>query len=55
MGSKALLISSTLPDATSMHQVPLQIFDRRLVSRGGRQISQVCVHWSQFVEALSTW
>jgi hypothetical protein len=48
-------VSATLPDATTHLQVPLHIFDRRVVLRGGKSIRQVLIGWLDSDAALSTW
>lgn len=55
LGVPPPLVSGTLPDDLGHLQVPVQILNRRVVFRGGRQVPQVHVRWSQSDEALATW
>jgi hypothetical protein len=48
-------VSAALPDTLSHIQVPLQALDRRVILRGGKQIQQVLIKWSQGDDALATW
>lgn len=43
------------PDTLSHIQVTLQALDRRVILRGGKQIQQVLIKWSQGDDALATW
>ena len=55
LGVPPPLVSATLPNDLGHLQVPVQILNRRVVFRGGRQVPQVHVRWSQSDEALATW
>jgi hypothetical protein len=48
-------VSSTLPDASVQLQFPVQVLDRRSITRGGASIDQVLIRWSGFDDVLSTW
>jgi hypothetical protein len=48
-------VSATLPGTDSSLQVPLQVMDRRVISRGGSPVQQVLVRWSQSDAALDSW
>jgi hypothetical protein len=48
-------ISSTLPSNASQYRVPLQILESRMIVRGGCQVTQVKVVWSELPEDLGTW
>jgi ribosomal protein L21E len=47
------LVSSTIPAITN--QYPLQAVKRRTISRGGRPVNQVLVHWSNSNDVLDSW
>lgn len=47
-------VSSALPDQPAV-QFPVQVMQRRTVSRGGRSIDQVLVRWTNSDAALDTW
>lgn len=47
------LVSSTIPAITN--QYPLQVVKRRTISRGGRPVNQVLVHWSNSDDVLDSW
>jgi hypothetical protein len=48
-------VCSQLPSNSIQHRIPLQILDHRLELRGGDQVPQVLVRWSELPPDLSTW
>jgi hypothetical protein len=48
-------VSATLPGTDSSLQVPLQVMDRQVISRGGSPVQQMLVRWSQSDAALDSW
>jgi hypothetical protein len=48
-------VSSALPDMSIPLQIPEQVLDRCVITRGGKSIQQVLIHWSATDEALSSW
>ncbi|WVZ87398.1 hypothetical protein U9M48_034038 [Paspalum notatum var. saurae] len=48
-------VSSVLPPKHSQFQIPLRVLQRRSVSRGDRNVSQVLIHWSTWPVSLATW
>jgi hypothetical protein len=48
-------VSSQLPSDMVKYQVPLQILNTKLVTRGDNQVSQVLIKWSELPNDLATW
>jgi hypothetical protein len=48
-------VSATPPTAATSLCYPVQVLQRRSIARGGHQVEQVLVRWSDCDEALDTW
>jgi hypothetical protein len=48
-------VTLTIPAGLTSPQVPEQILQQRLVTRGSRTVLQVLVKWSAWPSSLSTW
>jgi hypothetical protein len=49
------VVSSSLPDFGSLHQVPEAILSTRMRRRGDTEVPQLLIKWSHLGEELATW
>jgi hypothetical protein len=55
MVSTNTVVSSSLPDFGSLHQVPEAILSTRMRRRGDTEVPQLLIKWSHLGEELATW
>jgi hypothetical protein len=48
------VVSSQLPGDSILYQVPQEIFATRLAKKGGTEVAQVLVRWSNMCKVLAT-
>jgi hypothetical protein len=48
-------VTTVPPNTSDGFQVPMQILQRRVVSRGVRTVPQALIHWSSLPPSLATW